>query len=210
MAYKSKTITKRWDQVFGQADKLRDRIHKLAVITLDHYRQHGDTSLMAYAINGMQKRGVHRRALIQWFQKYGRVQGVVTGTELKFQKRPKADHTTIDVDKATASPFYDDDSVTGQTGDDLKSFNLFGRIRSAVKKAREIRETEDLKAAGYDPEKTVLGDDDVLAKLEEFVEMYGNLDKPLPKNQRARFSGNNSVDTNLKAVEDDTPQAATA
>lgn len=210
MAYKSKTITKMWDQVFGQADKLRDRIHKLAVVTLDHYRQHGDTSLMAYAVNGMQKRGVHRRALIQWFQKYGRVQGLVQGDVLKFQKRPKADHTTIDIDKANASPFYDDDSVTGQTGEDLKSFNLFGRIRSAVKKAREIRDADDLKAAGYDPEKTVLGDDDVLAKLEEFVETYGNLDKPLPKNDRTVFRGSHGADANLKAVEDDTPQAATA
>lgn len=181
MAYKAKTITKMWDQTFAQADKLRDRLHKLAVITLTHYREHGDTSLMSYAINGLQKRGVHRRALIQWFQRYGRVVMTVNGTEVKFVKKDGADHTTIDVDKAAASPFYDDDSTDGRTGDDLKTFNVFGRIRSAVKKAREIQQADDLKAAGYDPDKTVVADEDILAKFEELVEMYGNLDKPQTK-----------------------------
>lgn len=196
MAYKAKTITRMWDQAFAQADKLRDRLHKLAVITLTHYQEHGDTSLMSYAVNGLQKRGVHRRALIQWFQKYGRVVLTINGTEVKFVKKDGADHTTIDVDKANASPFYDDDTTDGRTGEDLKAFNVFGRIRSAVKKAREIQQAGDLKAAGYDPDKTVVADDDILSKFEELVKMYGNLDKPQTKADRKAvvFSGAHAAD----------------
>lgn len=194
MAYKAKTIRNMWDQVFLHADKLKDRVHKLLVLTLEHYKGpgNGDLSLFDYAINGLHKRGVHRRAAIQWVQRHAKATMTIVDGKVKFVKKDKADHTTVDVDKANASPFYDDEATDGRTGDDLKSFNLFGRIRSAIKKQKEIAEAianndGDMKKAGYDPEKTVIYDPEIVAKLEEFVEIYGKLDKPQPKLDRALF-----------------------
>jgi hypothetical protein len=187
MAYKAETIRKKCDAVFKSADRLKVRIHTLAVIILEHYKVHGDTSLMAYLVNGMAKSGVHRRALIQWFQTYGRVQGVIQNNEMTFSKRKNADHTAIDIDRANTSPYYDDDSVDGRTNEDLKGFNVFGRMRAAIKKARELKGKADLKEAGYDADKTVLGDEELLAKFEELIEIYGDLDKPQSKADKPLF-----------------------
>lgn len=215
MARKAKTIQTMWDNVFKASDKLAERIHKLAVETLNHYREHGDTSLMAYAINGLQKRGTNRRALIQWFTRHAKVNLVVVDNQVKFVKREKVDHTKTDVDKAAASPFYEDDSADGRTGDDLKSFNLFGRVRSAIKKEKELKaqvdstmrtenvdQTTALKKLGYDPEKTTIVENDILDKMEGFIESYGNLDKPQTKadSQRTVFKGNHGPDNTLREV----------
>lgn len=201
MAYKAKTIRKMIASVCASADKLKVRTHKLAVVILNHYRQHGDTSLMAELVNELRGRGQHRRALIQWFQKHGRVALTINGNDATFVKRKGADHTTIDVDKADSLPFYDDDSTDGQTGQDLKTWNFYGRLRSDVKKAREIRAIVDgaddankaLKAAGYNPDKTPIPSDEEIEKIEAFVEAYGNLDKPTPKNEQTLFKGSHGT-----------------
>lgn len=201
MAYKAKTIRKMIASVCASADKLKVRTHKLLVVLLDHYREHGDTSLMAELVNELRGRGQHRRAVIQWLQKHGRVALVIDGDKVKFTKRKGSDNTTIDVDRANASPFYDDDSTDGQTGQDLKTWNFYGRLRSDVKKAREIRAIVDgaddaskaLKAAGYSPDKTPIPSDEEIEKIEAFVEAYGNLDKPTPKNEQTLFKGSHGT-----------------
>lgn len=181
MAHKSlKTINKNWDNLAVAAGNLSQRAHRYAVDTLRHYTETGDLSGFIHAVTVLKGRGLNRRALILWIEKHARARLNVidrkTG-EITFTKKPKADHTTIDVDKADKSPFYADDEANGKAGDDNKSFSLLGRVKSAIKKAGEIQ----VDNAGYDMSKVTI-DGDLVSELEMVINRYepaNAADKPV-------------------------------
>lgn len=182
MAHKSlKTINRNWDSLATAVGNLSLRAHRYAVDTLRHYVETGDLSGFIYAVTVLKGRGLNRRALILWIEKHGRARLNVidrkTG-EITFTKKPKADHTTIDVDKADKSPFFLDDEADGKAGADTKVFSLIGRVKSAVKKSASIGADN----TGYDMSKTDLGSDDLISELEMVINRYDPAnkdDKPL-------------------------------
>lgn len=170
MTKTSKTICAQYDAHAKAYTTRGVLLHNTNVEALRRVMEHGDYSAFTHGANTLAKTGVHRRAVLLWMQKHGRAVmtvDVAAGT-VSFTKKPKADLSTIDVDKAAGLPFYADDEADGKTDTDTKTFSLLGRVKSAIKKAGEI----NVDHTGYDPAKTDTGSDELVGALEQVIALY--------------------------------------
>lgn len=152
MAKTTSVIKKEILAVASAALKINERVHRIACDALEHYMTEGkgygsgDTSMFAFMVNKLWKTGVHRRALIQWFEKHGGTKFVVENGQAKFLKKKGFDHTKVDLDKAQTSPFYADDELDGKTEKD-KVFDIVKRMKTLVAMNCQVQAGE---REGYD------------------------------------------------------------
>jgi len=170
---KSAELKKTWVKCAAASATVAQLIHETAVATLEHYATigKGDTSLCAFAINSMWKTGANRRALIQWFEKHGRMKAGIDEASkgVKFNKKPNTDHTTIDLDRAAASPYYMDDDAMGRTDADLKVFSGPDEMLKLVRKQRSLEAGEG--ADKYDLAKSEYLPEELLDMIENYAQM---------------------------------------
>jgi hypothetical protein len=198
MARKIKTIKTEWDRIATAYEKLATRTQRALNHTLEHYVQHGDLSLFQYASDTLKGKGAHRRAMIQWVEKWARATMQQDGT---FKKKAGADHTKIDLDKAAASNYYEDDKADGRTGKDTKAFNFYGRIKSLIKQAGEMDTEYQSNPSAFKsaPVTPMAQDAKMLEEMLTRWEMIKDIDKPQPKADKALFTGNHPA-TEVKAA----------
>ena len=198
MAQNFKTIMNEWNKIAVAGEKLAMRVHRNAMATLLHYEAHDrDTSLMTQAIELLKGKGFHRRALIQWFEKHGRVIQQTDGTF-----KVKAGKANLDIDKADTSPYYEDDDAMGKTGKDAKSFAFYGRLKSLLKQAGEMEAEYATTPDHFKTAPTVAdaADRAVLQGMIDRWEVSKDIGKPQPKADRALFSGNHGATEVPKVV----------
>jgi hypothetical protein len=179
------SLKKSWVSVAAASAKISERVHKLAVETLTHYatKGNGDTSLCSFAVNTMWKTGNNRRALIQWFEKHGKMKLVqVDKDNVKFTKNKGFDHTTVDLDKADKSPYYMDDDAFGQTSEDVRVFDGPAKLRAIANNQKKIKAGEakgewDLEKSKFMPDEMV----DALINWADMLEGKETTDKPVFK-----------------------------
>ena len=144
-------------------------LHNTNVDALRRVQEFGDLSGFIAGANLLAKTGVARRATLQWMQKHGRCKLVsLADGKVSFTMKDKADWSKIDVDKADKLPFYIDDEQDGKTGEDTKTFNLMGRIKSSLGKAEKI----NLDHTGYDLTKTDTGSKDFVAAIQQVLNTF--------------------------------------
>ena len=181
MAKSIKTLRNAWIAVAQAVTKVSERVHILACDTLEHVKEHGDLSLCSFAVNSLWKTGVHRRALIQWFQRHARCRATVVDGKIVFVKKAKADLSTIDVEAARLDPFYVDDNVEGKTEEDA-SWDAFRALKSVVNKQRKIIRGEHKR---FTAEKSKLLPQELLEAIENYIGMYEGKD---PSDRPMQFS----------------------
>ena len=179
MAKTLKTICNQYDAHAKAYAKRSIMLHATNVDALCLVQKDGNLSAFIYGANTLAKTGAARRAVIQWMENHGRCKmEVLKGGDIHFTMKPKSKWSDIDVDKASKLPFYNDDGDDGSTKKD-KSFNLIGRVKSAIKKAGEI----NVDHTGYDMSKVDTGSEDLVAQLEQVLNTFespaNKSDKPL-------------------------------
>jgi len=208
MARNAETIRKEIKAIAAAQEKLSVRTARCAGWCLEHYIKHGDTSLCSMMTTELKGKGSHRRGLIQWFEKWGRMKLQADGATFKMKDGAKRE--TIDLDKALSSPYYADEDAMGQTGQDAKTFNEYGRLKSLLSKSDKI-------AAEYSEypenfkERPIMMDakDKALIKgILDKWEISKDLDKPQPKADKPLFQGAHKVHLPVGSVTNTTSKVA--
>jgi hypothetical protein len=68
-----KSLKRAWVQTIAQQSKVSDRAHALLVKFGHHYVEHGDTSLLGWAVETTWNTGFKREAMISWVKKHLKV-----------------------------------------------------------------------------------------------------------------------------------------
>jgi len=106
MARTTKTLKTEFLSIVKVAAKTSDRVQRWLVDAGDHYIQHGDTSLIGWAIENSWSSGMKREAMVRWVSRnlkitvVSAVKGKVT-CEIRNKKRD-----TLDMIAAASDLFY--------------------------------------------------------------------------------------------------------
>ena len=176
MAKSAKAIREGWLSLAKAGLKLAERVHQHALTTLEHVKEHGDLSLCSFAVNSLWKTGMHRRALIQWFERHGLCRMTIQNGQVVFVKKAKADLKNIDIEVAKLDPFYADDKVDGKTDEDT-SYDAFKAIRSVLKKQEKVVKGEHKRYVAKDSKLLPV---EIVDAINNYLDMYEGKEEKAP------------------------------
>lgn len=138
----TKELKKKWSNAANRDGTLRDTMHTIAMETLTHYKETGDTSVMSHAYGVLSDKSPYRPLLSKWFRNYGGLsgrKGDASKSEPELVYTKKKDFMLKDVDLKTANknPFYI--KVGGHNEEELMDSyillkNLLKRVDNEQKK----------------------------------------------------------------------------
>ena len=127
------TIQTKATAIAKTAKKTATNIHVLAMECLKHIAVHGDSTPAVNVCLTLKDNGLHIRALVQWFEKYGKVQAKVTGDKTVMVSKVKGEKRSYDLEEANNNPFYLNQDAVGRTKED-KTFDLHKYLTQVVRK----------------------------------------------------------------------------
>lgn len=125
-------IAKRVTAITTAAKLLKVEVHNTAMECLKHIDKHGDSTPARDMVMRLKGHGINNRALILWFNKHGHVEAVLGGDGKPVFKKVR--DKAVDLAKAQANPFYEDEDALGQAKADKPiEVTLLQRLTSLVK-----------------------------------------------------------------------------
>lgn len=138
-------IKKQWSAIAKREGTLRDTMQELAVKTLEHFKNSGDTSLMTYAYETLGERSPYRPLLSGWFKKHGNlsVNPQATASEGKLVYSIKKGHKAeeVNVEAAAADPFW----VKVGGHQDFELLDPYQMLQSMLKRFDKAEDSGDYK-----------------------------------------------------------------
>ena len=145
MSNTTKGLKRSWLQICAASLKVNDRAHLCLVKMAKHYVEHGDTSLICWAMDNAWSTGLKREAMIRWIAKYLKVKVTANVANKASAEVTNKNRDTIDMTVASGSPFYLD--VEKKVSDEA-AYDLDKTAKSFVTRAvkAEVSLTDMLEA----------------------------------------------------------------
>jgi hypothetical protein len=106
MTIKTQTLKRDWLRIVSAGLGFNVRVQKWLVSAGNHYVQHGDTSLLGWAMENSWNSGFKRDAMIKWIGKHLKVSINETGKGKVVCEITDKDRTKIDMGVAAGDLFY--------------------------------------------------------------------------------------------------------
>jgi len=171
MSNTTKGLKRSWLQICAASLKVNDRAHLCLVKMAKHYVEHGDTSLICWAMDNAWSTGLKREAMIRWIAKYLKVKVTANVANKASAEVTNKNRDAIDMAVASGHPFYlDVEKKASEEADyDLdKSAKSF--VARAIKADVSLADVNEAIRVAYTAKVAKVAEDKVEG---EFIEHQG-------------------------------------